>query len=136
LGSIPLTLEEHWGIRTVTPWTGIALFLQRLLTTPRVFVDWIDLAALAAALVLIGLGLPRLDPALSLYSGLTLALFFKRGTPPHLLDSFSRYLLSLFPIFLLLGRMRARFLRLGWWTVSLGLQVFLLLGFLDWRWVA
>lgn len=136
LGSIPATLEQHWGIRTVAPWTGFGLFLQRLVTTPRVFIDWIDLASLVAVLILLGLGLRRLDPALSLYSWLALALFFMRGTPPHLLDSFNRYLLSLFPVFLILGRMRNRFLRLGWWVVSWGLQIFLLLGFLDWRWVA
>jgi hypothetical protein len=135
LGSIPATLEQHWGIRTVPPWTGFGLFLQRLVTTPRVFIDWVDLASLVTVLVLLGLGLRRLDPALSLYSWLALALFFMRGTPPHLLDSFNRYLLSLFPIFLILGGMRNRFLRLGWWAVSFGLQIFLLLGFLDWRWV-
>jgi len=135
LGSIPATLEQHWGIRTVAPWTGLGLFLQRLFTTPRVFIDWVDLASLLVVLVLLGLGLSRLNPALSLYSWLALALFFMRGTPPHLLDSFNRYLLSLFPIFLVLGRMRSRFLRLGLWVISFGLQIFLLLGFLDWRWV-
>ena len=136
LGSIPATLEQHWGIRTVAPWTGFGLFLERLFTTPRVFIDWIDLGSLVVVLVLLGLGLRRLDPALSLYSWLTLALFFMRGTPPHLLDSFNRYLLSLFPVFLILAGMRSRILRLGWWALSLGLQFFLLLGFLDWRWVA
>jgi len=59
-----------------------------------------------------------------------------RGTPPHLLDSFNRYLLSLFPAFLVLGGVRSQVLRLGLWVVSFGLQIFLLLGFLDWRWVA
>jgi 5-carboxymethyl-2-hydroxymuconate isomerase len=59
-----------------------------------------------------------------------------RGTPPHLLDSFNRYLLALFPVFLVLAKIRSRALRLGIWVVSFGMQIFLLLGFLDWRWIA
>jgi hypothetical protein len=136
LGSVPATLEAHWGIRTVAPWTGVWLFLQRLVTTPRVFVDYIDLAALLVILALLVLGLRRLDPALSLYGWLSVALFFMRGTPPHLLDSFSRYLLAVFPAFLMLGRVRSRPLQVSLWAVSFVLYIFLLMGFLDWRWVA
>ncbi len=136
LGSIPAALEQHWGIRTVMPWTGFGLFLQRLVGRPRVFVDFVDLACLLVVAVLLLVGLKRLDPALSLYAWLTLALFFMRGTPPHLLDSFSRYMLAVFPAFLVLGRLRRPALRAVLWAVSFSLQIFLLLGFLDWRWVA
>jgi hypothetical protein len=136
LGSIPETLETHWGIRTVMPWSGVWLFLQRLFTTPRVFVDYIDLSTLVLVLALLVAGLRKLDPALSLYAWLTLALFFMRGTPPHLLDSFSRYMLSVFPAFLVLGRVRSRYLRIPLWALSFSLQIFLVMGFLDWRWVA
>ncbi len=136
LGSVPGTLEAHWGIRTVAPWTGVWLFLQRLFTTPRVFVDYVDLSALLVVLVLLALGWRRLHPALSLYGWLSVGLFFMRGTPPHLLDSFSRYMLAVFPAFLVLGRVRSRGLRIGLWAVSFVVQVFLLMGFLDWRWVA
>ena len=136
LGSIPETLERHWGIRTVMPWTGVWLFLQRLFTTPRVFVDFIDLLTLVLVISLLVIGLRRLDPALSLFAWLTLALFFMRGTPPHLLDSFSRYMLSVFPAFLALGRIRNRLVRIPLWALSFSLQIFLVMGFLDWRWVA
>jgi hypothetical protein len=136
LGSIPETLERHWGIRTVMPWTGVWLFLERLFTNPRVFVDFIDLSSLVAVIVLLIVGLRRLDPALSLFAWLTLALFFMRGTPPHLLDSFSRYMLSVFPAFLVLGRVKHRLVRTAAWAFSFSLQIFLLMGFLDWRWVA
>jgi hypothetical protein len=136
LGSVPATLAEHWGIHTVAPWTGVWLFLERLFTHRLFFIDFIDLAVLAGVLVLLVLGLRRLDPALSLYAWLSLAVFFMRGSPPHLLDSFNRYLLALFPVFLVLAKIRSRPLRLSLWVVSFGLQTFLLLGFLDWRWVA
>ncbi len=136
LGSVPATLAEHWGIRTVAPWTGVWLFLERLFTHQLYFIDFVDLAVLAGVLVLLVLALRRLDPALCVYAWLSLALFFMRGSPPHLLDSFNRYLLSLFPVFLVLAKVRSLPLRLTVWVVSFGLQTFLLLGFLDWRWIA
>lgn len=136
LGSVPATLAEHWGIRTVPPWTGVWLFLERLFTNRLYFIDFVDLAVLAGVLVLLVLGLRRVDPALSLFAWLSLAVFFMRGTPPHLLDSFNRYLLALFPAFLVLAKVRSRPLRLALWVVSFGLQTLLLLGFLDWRWIA
>ena len=136
LGSVPATLAEHWGIRTVAPWTGVWLFIERLFTDRLYFIDFVNLAVLAGVLVLLVLGLRRVDPALSLYAWLSLAVFFMRGTPPHLLDSFNRYLLALFPAFLVLAKVRSRPLRLALWVVSFGLQTLLLIGFLDWRWIA
>jgi len=136
LGSVPATLATHWGIRTVSPWTGIWLFFERLFTHRLFFIDFVDLAVLTFVLILLLIGLRRLEPGLSLYAWLTLALFFMRGTPPHLLDSFNRYLLALFPVFLVLAKIRSRYLRLAIWVVSFGLQTLLLLGFLDWRWIA
>jgi len=173
-GSIPATLETYWGIRTVAPWTGFGLFLQRLVGGQRVFIDYVDLSLFVVMLALLVIGLFRLDPALSLYNLLTLALFFMRGTPPHLLDSFSRYFLTLFPAFIMVGSLsksriysgagsprstcghacdsgawepprrgncdlpslRNRVLRVSLCSVSIGLQIFLLMGFLDWRWIA
>ncbi len=136
LGSVTATLAKHWGIHTVAPWTGVWLFLERLVTHRLIFMDFVDLAVLVGVLVLLVLALRRLEPALSLYAWLSLAVFFMRGTPPHLLDSFNRYLLALFPVFLVLAKIRSRPLRLALWMVSFVLQTFLLLGFLDWRWVA
>jgi hypothetical protein len=136
LGSVPKTLAAHWGIRTVLPWIGIGLFINRFFTTPRVFIDYVDLVALAFILILLIVGLRRLNPLLSFYAWLSLALFFMRGTPPHLLDSFSRYMLAVFPAFLIVARIPKRALRMTLWVVSFILQTFLLMGFLDWRWIA
>jgi hypothetical protein len=136
LGSVTEMLVTHWGIRTVPPWIGIGLFLGRLFNTPRVFVDYVDLGALIFILILLVYGLRRLDPILSLYAWLNLALFFMRGTPPHLLDSFSRYMLAVFPAFLIAAKNPSRVARVTLWMISFLLQTFLLMGFLDWRWVA
>jgi hypothetical protein len=58
------------------------------------------------------------------------------GPTLHLLDGLSRYFLCLFPLFLLMGRMRSSPLRVGLWALSFVAQVCLVMGFLDWRWVA
>jgi hypothetical protein len=144
LGSAPEALAEHWGYRTVAPWTGVWLFFERLFTRQLYFIDYVDLTILAGVVVTLVLGLRRplgslgagLDPALSLYAWLSLAVFFMRGTPPHLLDSFNRYLLALFPAFLVLAKVRSKAVRLAVWVISFGLQTLLLMGFLDWRWIA
>lgn len=144
LGFIPANLMRVWEIRTVMPWTGVWLFLQRLFTIDLDLIDYVDLSLLilVTTLLVVGLWRPkaspgkRLDSALSLYAWSNLALLFMRGTPPYLLDSFNRYLLSIFPAFLVLARMRSRPLRIAVWVVSFGLQALLLAGFLDWQWIA
>ncbi len=99
-GTIAGALRTYWRLETVAPWTGFILFLQRLPTRHFNYMDWIDLALLILVLIAAILGLRRLDPAFSIYVWLTLAVLFTRGTPPHLLASFSRYFLGLFPLFL------------------------------------
>jgi hypothetical protein len=136
LGDIQQALVRQWGIRTVMPWEGLRLFLVRLFTEPRVFIDYLDLGVLVLMLAVCMYASFRIDPAYSLYNWLNLGLFFMRGTPPHLLDSFSRYLLLLFPAFLVFGAIRNRRLALAFGILSFIVQLFLVMGFLDWRWVA
>jgi hypothetical protein len=136
LGSISDSLNSYWYIRPVLPWTGVALFINRLFTTQLIFIDFLDLTFLVILLVLLVIGLRRLDLALSLYSWLMLAVLFTRGTPPTLLMSFSRYLLVLFPAFFVLGKMRNQWLRLGLWMLSFILEIMMLFGFLQWRFIA
>jgi len=134
--SVTGALQTGWGNATVPPWIGVWMFLQRLFTAPRVFVDFLDGPLFLLAVCLSVYGLFRLDPALSLYTWLTLSMILMGGSTPHLLDSFSRYFMGLFPLFLLLGQMRPPLVRLAVWALSLCLQTFLVLAFLDWRWVA
>lgn len=129
-------LQSGWTDKVVMPWSGIALLLQNLIHGQRAFIDFVDLSILVLVLGLCLFGLFRLDPALSIYNWLTLAMIMMGGSTPHLLDSFSRYTLGLFPVFLLLGQARIGRLRVALWIFSALLQVFLLLVFLRWGWVA
>jgi hypothetical protein len=136
LGNIPQALMNHWGIRTVMPWEGLQLFMDRLMNTRRVFIDSIDLGNMLLMLVVCIYASLSMDQAYSFYNWLNVGLFFMRGTPPHLLDSFSRYLLLLFPAFLVFGAIKNRKVAMALGVVSFVVQLFLVMGFLDWRWVA
>ena len=136
LGSIFNVHSTSWHIRTVMPWEGFRLFIIRLFTQQRVFIDFVDLGLFLIILGICIYATFHLDPAYSIYSWLNLSLFFMRGTPPHLLDGFNRFLLMIFPAFIVIGAVRNRILVIILGSLSFVVQLFLVMGFLDWRWVA
>ena len=135
-GSIAIALRTYWKLETVPPWTGFILFLQRLPTARFHYMDWIDLMLFIVVLIASLMGLRRLDPAFSLYIWLTLAVLLTRGTPPHLLASYSRYFLALFPLFLLPAQWRNRSQRLTLLILFFSMQILLVSIFLWGSWVA
>jgi hypothetical protein len=135
-GTVTTALNTYWKIQTVWPWEGVALFIQRLFTMRFIYMDWIDLVIFIIVLGASLLGLRLLDPAFSLYIWLTIAILFMRGTPPHLLASFSRYFLALFPVFILFALLRGKFIRGLALAVSFSLQLLLAWVFLLGSWVA
>jgi Gpi18-like mannosyltransferase len=135
-GTIADALRTYWRLETVPPWTGFILFLQRLPTARFHYMDWIDLILFFVVLVASLIALRLLDPAFSLYIWFTLAVLLTRGTPPHLLASYSRYFLALFPLFLLPARLPHQYQR---WTVIIlffSLHILLVSIFLWGSWVA
>jgi hypothetical protein len=98
--------------------------------------DWIDLILFIVVLIASLIALRLLDPALSLYIWLTIAVLLTRGTPPHLLASYSRYFLALFPLFLLPARLPHAYQRLTVLVLSFSLQILLVSIFLWGSWVA
>jgi hypothetical protein len=135
-GTIADALRTYWKLETVPPWTGFLLFLQRIPTARFHYMDWIDLILFIVVLIAGLIGLRYLDPAFSLYIWLTMAVLLTRGTPPHLLASYSRYFLAFFPLFLLLAQLPARYQRLGILIIFFAMQILLVGIFLWGSWVA
>ena len=135
-GTIADALRIYWKLETVPPWTGFILFLQRLPTARFHYMDWIDLVLFVVVLVASLIGLRFLDPAFSLYIWLTIAVLLTRGTPPHLLASYSRYFLALFPLFLLPALLPHRYQRLTVMILFFSLHILLVSIFLWGSWVA
>lgn len=135
-GTIANALGKYFGLVTVPPWTGFLQFLQRLPSRQFIFMDYIDLALLILVLIAAILSLRRLDPAFSIYVWLTLAMLFTRGSPPHLLTSFSRYFLGLFPLFILPALSLSHYQRQAWMIFFFSFQILLVTIFLWGNWVA
>jgi len=135
-GTIPDALRKYWHLESVPPWTGFILFLQRLPDRHFNYMDWIDLALFIVILIASLIGLRRLDPAFSVYTWLTIAVLLTRGTPPHLLASYSRYFLTLFPLAALPALTHNRYLHIGILVISFSLQILLASIFLWGSWVA
>jgi hypothetical protein len=136
LGTISDALRTYWLLKTVPPWTGFILFLQRIPTARFHYMDWIDLVLFIVILIASLIALRVLDPAFSLYIWLTLAVLLTRGTPPHLLASYSRYFLGLFPLFILPALLPKRSQRLIVLVLSFSMQILLVSIFLWGSWVA
>jgi hypothetical protein len=135
-GTIASALRTYWRLETVAPWTGFILFLQRIPTARFHYMDWIDLVLFIVILIASLIGLRFLDPVFSLYIWLTIAVLLTRGTPPHLLASYSRYFLALFPLFILPARLPNPYQRLTVLILFFSLQILLVSIFLWGSWVA
>jgi hypothetical protein len=135
-GTIPEALRRYWKLETVMPWEGFILFLQRLSTARWSYMDYIDLVLFIVILLSGLIALFQLDPAFSSYIWLTLAVFLMRGTPPHLLASYSRYFLTLFPLFALPALSLNRYTRLLVVVLFFMFHVLLAWIFLLGSWVA
>ncbi len=136
LGSITTALGQYWRIETVAPWSGFYLFIQRLFTIEFIYMDWIDLLLLIFVLLISIVSLRDLPVEFSIYIWLTLAILFMRGTPPHLIASYSRYFLALFPVFILPANIEFKSVRFFAAAASLSLQMLLAWVFLLGSWVA
>lgn len=136
LGVMTDALQTTWRIETVMPWEGVIRFLQRLFVIKYIYMDWIDLALFGLIAIASVIGLWLLNPAFSLYIWSTLAVLFTRGTPPHLLASFSRYFLALFPLFILPTLTQSKVTKAFMAVVFFFLQLLLAWIFLWGSWVA
>jgi hypothetical protein len=137
LGTIEEAFRVHWGLEVVSPWKGFGQLIERLFHRDILLTDWIDLVLFVFFLVMSIRSTFKLKPEYSLYLWGVLGMMLMRGYSANLMAGFMRYLLTLFPIFLLLadsGKMR-RLLDLLL-VIFLGVQYFLLWVFLHWYWVA
>ena len=128
--------RKFWHLETVPPWTGILIFLQRLPCRHLIYSDWIDLALTLLIMGAAVAGLRRLSSTFSLYVWLNIAMLWMRWTPHHLLLSYSRYFLALFPFVLLPAMIPERRLSLAIVMFSFIVQIVLVTIFLWGSWVA
>jgi hypothetical protein len=114
------------------------LFLSSSATPTLEASNVVNLAFLALFLVLLLVGFFVLPPGLSLYALVIVLLPILTPAPSFPLMSLPRFLLSAFPIFLVLGYLlsRNRPALVLWLLLSTGAGVALTTLFATWRWVA
>jgi hypothetical protein len=138
LGDINTAYSVNWHMDMTSPWQGARLLLLRIFSARLELVDWIDLGLMLLYLAMGAAALLRLKPAFSLYIWASFGLVLMRGGySPHLVAGFMRYMLVIFPFFLLFSIWgRRRWVNLAMLPVFLLLQLLLLWLFLNWLWVA
>lgn len=148
--------EEYWGRTFVSPvatmqqaWQTavdgagyflrpVALFTGSSSVPSLEASNTLNLVFLALLLVLLGVGFVVLPPGLFLYSFFIMLLPILTPSPLFPLMSLPRFMLGVFPLFLVLGYLlsRSRPALLVWLVVSAGGGVALTALFTTWRWVA
>jgi hypothetical protein len=148
--------SEHWGREFANPFTTMARAWQTAREGARYLLDpdllfistspvptldasnTLNFAFLILFLVLIGIGFAVLPPGLSLYTSLIVLLGVLTPAPSFPLMSLPRFVLGVFPVFLVLGYLlsRSKPSLVIWLILSSGTGVALTALFTTWRWVA
>ena len=121
----------------VWPWVSLAEFIQRIFTIQFLPSDYVDLALVILFVTLTILGLPKIRPALSLYSICVLEIVFSRSYSPNLLSGFMRFALTTFPLFIVLAALKLKPpIKNLILLLSVLTQLFMTWLFINWIWVA
>ncbi len=143
------TLAAAWGQHTGWPWEGMAgnftsLIGLRQLTTPiNPLAQAVDLGLVIFSMgCLLGISIKNktIPVSYQIYAWIGLLLLLTKVDNQGLLVSASRYLLSLFPIFMaqaiLTKKFNQRFVNLAMVSIGLTSQAILLICFSWWIWIA
>lgn len=143
------SLAKYWGQHTGFPWEGLignftTVLGLRKITTPIVplaqVIDLVMIIFAIISLILIWMKKTPIPLSYQLYAWMGLVVILVKVDDLGILVSASRYVLSLFPVFMftgfLLGKIPGRFIRSGLIVIGLALQGILLIFFAHWIWIA
>lgn len=137
------TLSSGWSLHFDFPWKGIIGNVQLLLGKPieyDVTPDLVKILNLLSALLVIFFLIKlrkKIPVSISIYSWIMLFIAIGKIDDNNALVSVTRYVLTIFPLFWGFALMiNNKYLKLGYFVVSIGLQTVLLVYFYWWYWVA
>ena len=120
--------SDEWG-QLSWPWEPFV----RLVEQPWFFNDGMNFIFCVVILALTVLAAARLRPSYGVYAAMCYVFVTSWGS----LESVPRYLLMIFPAFLILGRLgRNRLFHRAYLCVGSGLAAFFIIRFALWRWIA
>lgn len=136
------TLQQEWQQFVGLPWQGwisaaVGLVKGTLPPPFNAFSVSFDVLLGLLAVICLVIGLGKLPVSLSLFGWVTLLSALTKLHSSGAVISLSRYVLSVFPVFIVLGiAMKRKQIRWIWYSMSLLCQSILLLLFYGWGWVA
>jgi hypothetical protein len=135
-GVVPL-VEANWHARLVPPWETYWYAIQTLSSGKFTFIDLLNWAIVTLFLVLLVAGWRKIPLEYNLYTAFSLLIMLIRIVETQPLISISRYSLTLFPSFFILGRAGENpwIRRLIIYTF-IPLNLYLSAQFFVWGWVA
>ena len=101
-GAVPL-VEADWHARLVLPWETYWYAIQTLISGKFTFVDFLNWAVVTLFIVLLVSGWRKIPLEYNLYTASSLLIMLIRIVETQPLISMSRYSLTLFPSFFVLG---------------------------------
>lgn len=130
-----LSVQSFWQRSVTDPISTIAAYFWPIITgSPRPFNDYLDLGFTILFLGILILGIRKIPGSLWIFSMFTILIPSATGT----LTSMPRYLLSSLGAFIIIGQFLEEKpqLKIPVWVVSLLLQIFFAIRFINGYWVA
>ena len=129
--------QSHLHAQFVLPWDNIIATVQKILSPEGAFINVVNLIVTLVFLTMTVISFREMPLAYSLYMALTIFVLLLRRTTAQPLVSMSRYVLTLFPAFIIWGRWG----RNPWVNrliiyPSIALLIYLCGQFATWGWVA
>jgi hypothetical protein len=135
--SLLTTYQTHLHAQFVWPWDNIIATLQKIYSPEGTFINVLNLGVTCLFLAMTALSFRKLSLSYSIYMVVTIFVLLLRRTTLQPLVSMSRYVLVLFPAFMMWGHWgrNPRFQRLVIYP-SVALLLYLSGQFAMWGWVA
>jgi len=129
--------QSHLHAQFVLPWDNVIATVQKILSPEGTFINLLNLIMTFVFLAMTVISFRVMPLAYSLYMALTIFVLLCRRTTAQPLVSMSRYVLTLFPAFIIWGRWG----RNPWVNrlivyPSIALLIYLCGQFVIWGWVA
>ena len=140
-GQVGAGSQAPWGVAVEYPWNAVAASLEYIgnyLGEPRAIVELVNLVSLATGLVLAVIAARRMPAAYAIYAISSLGLYFFRTAAFSPLLSVSRYVLVVFPCYIIAAMWLSRRPRLAaaWLVISTVAQLAFYQYWVRWGFVA
>ncbi len=137
LGSPDRFYASEWHSATAFPWVSVSRFVERWLAGKTLYYEGDNALILIFFIALSLVVLWKFKPYSKLYVAVTLLVLLMRSYDTAQFDSMFRYVLLLFPCFIVLGMLlRRRVFLAAYVVLGVAWQCLLLSRFVQWIWVA